>query len=103
MTRVRSVQASHVTLWLISNKQKGRKLRSSLPSLRGLVLSKPPDRVSLDGAAPYWRAALQQNWQGNYFALGHYGMSADVFPGRDKAILKPTAQILMRNSITPSW
>jgi hypothetical protein len=43
-----------------------------------------PDRISIDGAAPYWRAALQHNWQGHYFSLGHYGMSADVFPGRDK-------------------
>jgi len=45
-----------------------------------------PDRVSLNGPAPYWRAALQQNWKGNYFSLGHYGMSADVSnPGRDMA------------------
>ena len=42
-----------------------------------------PDRVSLSGPSPYWRVALQQNWKGNYFALGHYGMSADVVPGRD--------------------
>jgi len=43
-----------------------------------------PDRVSLDGPAPYWRAALQHDWQGHFFSLGHYGMSADVVPGRDK-------------------
>jgi len=36
------------------------------------------DRVALDGPAPYWRAALQHDWNGHYFALGHYGMSADV-------------------------
>ncbi len=42
-----------------------------------------PDRVSLNGAAPYWRAALQHDWQGHYFELGHFGMSADVYPGRD--------------------
>ena len=43
-----------------------------------------PDRVRLNGPAPYWRAALQQNWKGHYFSLGHYGMSADVsLPGRD--------------------
>ncbi len=44
-----------------------------------------PDRVSLDGPAPYWRAALQHDWKGHYFSLGHYGMSADVFPERNKA------------------
>lgn len=42
-----------------------------------------PDRFSLDGPAPYWRAALQHDWKGHYFSLGHYGMSADVVPGRD--------------------
>lgn len=44
-----------------------------------------PDRLSLDGPAPYWRVALQQDWKGHYFSLGHYGMSADVFPERDKS------------------
>ncbi|MDD2661935.1 MAG: cytochrome C, partial [Methylococcales bacterium] len=42
-----------------------------------------PDRLSLSGPAPYWRVALQHDWKGNYFALGHYGLSADVVPGRD--------------------
>ncbi len=41
-----------------------------------------PNRLSLSGPAPYWRMALQQNWKGHYFQLGHYGMSADVTPGR---------------------
>ena len=42
------------------------------------------DRLSLDGPAPYWRAALQHTWQGHYVSLGHYGMSADVIPMRDR-------------------
>ena len=42
-----------------------------------------PDRVSLNGGAPYWRLALQHNWKGHYFELGHYGMIANVVPGRD--------------------
>jgi hypothetical protein len=43
-----------------------------------------PDRYILNSPAPYWRAALQRDWQGHYFELGHYGMSADVsLPGRD--------------------
>ncbi len=41
------------------------------------------NRISLDGPAPYWRATLQQDWKGHYFSLGHYGMSANVVPGRD--------------------
>ncbi|MGZ8191016.1 MAG: cytochrome C [Methylococcaceae bacterium] len=43
------------------------------------------DRIRLDGPAPYWRIALQKDWKGHYFELGHYGMKADVFPGRDGA------------------
>ncbi|HEY8157609.1 MAG TPA: cytochrome C [Methylobacter sp.] len=43
-----------------------------------------PDRLSLAGPAPYWRVALQQDWKGHFFSLGHYGMSADTsLPGRD--------------------
>jgi hypothetical protein len=42
-----------------------------------------PDRIRLDGPAPYWRIALQKDWQGHFFTIGHYGMSADLFPGRD--------------------
>ncbi len=43
-----------------------------------------PERLRLNNPAPYWRVALQQNWKGHYFSLGHYGMSADVsLPGRD--------------------
>jgi len=41
------------------------------------------DRISLDGPAPYWRAVLQQDWKSHFFSLGHYGMSANVVPGRD--------------------
>jgi hypothetical protein len=41
------------------------------------------DRIALDSPAPYWRAALQHDWKGHYFALGHYGMIADVCPERN--------------------
>jgi hypothetical protein len=39
----------------------------------------------IDGGAPYWRTALQYNWSGHYFSLGHYGMIANVFPGRNSS------------------
>jgi hypothetical protein len=39
-------------------------------------------RANLDGPAPYWRVALQKDWSGHYFSLGHYGLSADVLPNR---------------------
>lgn len=44
-----------------------------------------PDRLALASPAPYWRVALQKDWKGHYFALGHYGMIADAVPGRDNS------------------
>lgn len=44
-----------------------------------------PDEAKLAGAAPYWRVTLQNDpgaWGGHYFAVGHYGLYADVYPGR---------------------
>lgn len=34
----------------------------------------------LDGGAPYWRIALQKEWQGHYFSLGHFGFRAAIQP-----------------------
>ncbi len=39
-------------------------------------------RARLDGSAPYWRVAVQQDWAGHFFSLGHYGMSASVLPNK---------------------
>jgi hypothetical protein len=45
--------------------------------------SHPPDGSSentLKGVAPYWRAALQHQWSGQYFEVGTYGMSTRLYP-----------------------
>jgi hypothetical protein len=34
----------------------------------------------LDGFAPYWRLALQHDWNSHYFAIGTYGMTAKIYP-----------------------
>ncbi len=34
----------------------------------------------VDGAAPYWRLALEQRWKNHFFTIGTYGMRADIFP-----------------------
>jgi len=34
----------------------------------------------VDGAAPYWRLALEQRWQNHFFTIGTYGMQADILP-----------------------
>ena len=40
----------------------------------------------ISGAAPYWRAALQHNWDEDYFSLGTFGMYAALRPsGMDGA------------------
>lgn len=36
----------------------------------------------IDGGAPYWRVALQNNWQGHYGAIGSFGMRANANPQR---------------------
>ena len=36
--------------------------------------------VKLDGGAPYWRIALQQEWAGHYVSLGHFGFRANIQP-----------------------
>lgn len=36
--------------------------------------------LKIQGGAPYWRVALQKEWDGHYFSLGHFGFRADVAP-----------------------
>ncbi len=35
---------------------------------------------TLKGVAPYWRAAVQNQWSGQYLELGTYGMSTRLYP-----------------------
>ncbi|MDD4913478.1 MAG: cytochrome C [Methylococcales bacterium] len=40
-------------------------------------------QLTVGSPAPYWRVALQQDWQGHYLSVGQYGMIADIsLPGR---------------------
>jgi hypothetical protein len=38
-------------------------------------------QYNLSGAAPYWRAAWQQTWAGNYVEVGTYGIYLNSYPG----------------------
>ena len=40
------------------------------------------EQNKIEGGAPYWRLALQHNWQGHYGAIGSFGMQANVSPQR---------------------
>ncbi|MGI9212795.1 MAG: cytochrome C [Methylococcaceae bacterium] len=44
------------------------------------------DNAKLNGPAPYWRIALQHEWDGQYLALGTYGLKADMLPGRVQGV-----------------
>lgn len=37
--------------------------------------------INISGVAPYWRAAWQQSWRGNYLMVGSYGIYVNSFPG----------------------
>ena len=34
----------------------------------------------VDGAAPYWRLALERRWKKHFLTIGTFGMRADIFP-----------------------
>jgi hypothetical protein len=34
----------------------------------------------VEGAAPYWRLALERRWKNHFFNIGTYGMQANIFP-----------------------
>jgi hypothetical protein len=36
---------------------------------------------NISGAAPYWRAAWQQNWGSNYLEIGTFGIYMNSYPG----------------------
>jgi hypothetical protein len=38
-------------------------------------------QYNISGAAPYWRAAWQQTWAGNYIEVGTYGIYLNSYPG----------------------
>lgn len=42
-------------------------------------------QLGIDGAAPYWRVALQHQWDGQYAEIGTYGLQANLFPGGDNS------------------
>lgn len=41
------------------------------------------DTIKIDGGAPYWRIALQKEWQGHYVSLGHFGFRVNNLPTPD--------------------
>ena len=41
------------------------------------------DNPLINGGAPYWRVALQHDWNGQYLALGTFGLQANLYPSRD--------------------
>jgi hypothetical protein len=42
----------------------------------------PTGMSAIDGAAPYWRFAVEPKWGRNSLELGTFGFAADLYPGR---------------------
>jgi len=45
----------------------------------------PDGEDRIKGVAPYWRAVLQHEWNGNYISAGTFGLLSWVYPGRVKS------------------
>jgi hypothetical protein len=45
----------------------------------------PTGETEINGLAPYWRFALQRSWGSHYLEVGHYGLWASTYPGRDQS------------------
>jgi hypothetical protein len=45
----------------------------------------PSGEMEIDGVAPYWRIAYEQGWGNNELEIGHFGLTAATYPGRDKS------------------
>jgi hypothetical protein len=39
------------------------------------------DSFAIEGVAPYWRLALQKDWENQHLMVGTYGLHANQFPG----------------------
>ena len=50
---------------------------------RNVGIAQAASADKIDGGAPYWRLALQHQFDGHYFSLGTFGLRANIVPGRD--------------------
>jgi hypothetical protein len=46
----------------------------------------PSDEMEIHGVAPYWRLALNREWGNNSVEVGHFGITAATYPGRDQSM-----------------
>lgn len=55
------------------------------------ILGEGPPSIAIDGAAPYWRAAIEKNIGDFSFMIGTYGMFASIYP--DVTVQSPTDKL----------
>ncbi|HQT94046.1 MAG: hypothetical protein B7Z61_05960 [Acidobacteria bacterium 37-71-11] len=58
----------------------GTVYRTTRSGISKLLAAGTPTEEVVDGAAPYWRLALEHRWKNHFFMFGTYGMQADIFP-----------------------
>ncbi len=66
--------------------------RSINPSTLGWLGAGPADIGTIDGAAPYWRAAIEPHWGRHWLELGTFGTYASINPWSNPDTYTPAAQ-----------
>lgn len=62
-----------------------------------MLMFNQPD-PQLDGGAPYWRVALQHQWDGHYVSVGHFGLVASWETRTRLAALTPELLVIRPTS-----
>ncbi|MGV8964393.1 MAG: hypothetical protein ACOH2V_13575 [Candidatus Saccharimonadaceae bacterium] len=58
----------------------GTVYRTTLNGITKPLGAGTPTEMVVNGAAPYWRLALERRWKNHFFTVGSYGMLADIYP-----------------------
>jgi hypothetical protein len=66
--------------------------RSINPDTLGRLGAGPSDSGTIDGVAPYWRAAIEPHWGRHWLEFGTFGMRARLFPWSDPDLFIPADQ-----------
>ena len=69
--------------WIYTEFDLYRGLGRDVLNATGIVPASGAPRI--DGLVPYWRIALQHDWDKHSFAIGAYGLHANIYPNGDRS------------------